>query len=413
VGWTTVRLQVTTPLFNGGATPEDGAGPEEGISGDAVRVASLRGAMRFWFRALAGLAVGPKLHKLAAVERRVFGGTDVSSPVKLRILDQPPLTPPGQPEFAKEDGRWIVYLLGQGLGDLRFQRVRRPYVAPGEHVSVQFRVAGGEPEGALVLASLWLLCAYGGLGARTRRGFGGLRIVDVDGPLPAPWTPSALKSPNLAHYEKLTSLWPDGSVGACMRILRDLVGGDDFDPSGAWSSGPPTYPVLSRSYAPARTSGGKTFPGWDSVLAHAGEQLRYFRAEKDYPNAGYRPRIKTPEWDEVVRGQRSRFALGALGLPVVYKDGYEVHADLGRGSRSEKLRRASPLWLRPVGGDKDWRLLSFAFQGEFLPEGDDGPAVHVWKDRRQDKPVVVSRSDVVDRTGRWIDAMGNDASFKR
>jgi CRISPR/Cas system CMR-associated protein Cmr1 (group 7 of RAMP superfamily) len=45
--WTTLTLQVTTPLFNGGADPDGSAGfrPEREAG---VRVASIRGAMRFW-----------------------------------------------------------------------------------------------------------------------------------------------------------------------------------------------------------------------------------------------------------------------------------------------------------------------------------------------------------------------------
>ena len=36
-------------------------------------------------------------------------------------------------------------------------------------------------------------------------------------------------------------------------------------------------------------------------------------------------------------------------------------------AETEELRRASPLWLRPVGAGDPWRLLTFAFQARFLP----------------------------------------------
>jgi len=45
--WTTLTLRVSSPLFNGGADQASDAG---------VRASSIRGAMRFWFRALAGCA---------------------------------------------------------------------------------------------------------------------------------------------------------------------------------------------------------------------------------------------------------------------------------------------------------------------------------------------------------------------
>src|SRR5579863_4570864 len=99
--WTTLTLQVTTPLFNGGADPDGSAGfrPDHEAG---VRVASVRGAMRFWFRALAGVLTGPDLPLLAALERRVFGGAgdgtrdsagSAASPVLLRIPKQPPVVP--------------------------------------------------------------------------------------------------------------------------------------------------------------------------------------------------------------------------------------------------------------------------------------------------------------------------------
>jgi hypothetical protein len=66
-----------------------------------------------------------------------------------------------------------------------------------------------------------------------------------------------------------------------------------------------------------------------------------------------------------------------------------------------------------VGGDGDWRLLSFAFQGEFLPGGDAGPAVHLWRDKQQGKPLSIEHADVVERTTRWIDGMRDDKSFVR
>jgi hypothetical protein len=417
VGWTTLHLEVTTPLFNGGADPS-GEGPPGGADRTGVRVPSLRDAMRFWFRALAGLAVGPELRLLAAVERQVLGSTDATSPVKLRIPAQPPLSSPGRPDFIQGPlGRWVGYLLGQGLAPLKEGRpyVSRRYVVPGKRFDLQIRITGKQDDAALVIASLWLLCAYGGLGARPRRGFGGLRILGATGPLPTPWDGESVRTPGLGHYERLTWLWPDYPVGACMRQLKNLIEAHDgrFNPTHAWMAKPPTYPVLSKTHTIAGTSGGGTFRQWPDVLAHAGEQLRWFRASRDHPEVRYHPKIKTPEWTEVVTGPGDHFGLGALGLPVVYKDRV-VNADYGRGSNAEPpLRRASPLWLRPVGDNRTgWRLLSYAFLGEFLPsEGAEPLSVHIWRAGQRGKPVTVTDDDIVERTTKWIATMREDKSF--
>jgi hypothetical protein len=438
--WTTVTLQVTTPLFNGGADPDGSAGfrPDHEAG---IRVASIRGAMRFWFRALAGVLTGQNLDLLASLERRVFGGIsdgadNTGSPLLLRIPKQPPVVPvSGSHSFLaprhlslrdrrQHESRWLLYLMGQGLGDLAGCKVRRPYVDVGQEFQLKlaFRHTAGEDADArnaiegLAVASLWLMCTYGGVGARTRRGFGGVRVIAAGGPgsdgalpLPDPWRePASLLTPGLAYYEGLTRIWPDGPVAACMRYIAVLAGTRSFDP--AWT-GPPSFPVLSRSHTRAATS-GKTFGDWSETLIHAGGQLRHFRADRANPGGGvrYDPFIETPEWASVIHGDDDHFPLGALGLPVVYKDNYVVNAD-GENPSEPPRRRASPLWLRAVGAGNRWRLLSFAFQDEFLPPMPaDSPGVHLWSGTARGKPLRVTDDDVKRQTDRWIDVLRDDDS---
>jgi CRISPR-associated protein Cmr1 len=402
--WTTIRVQVTTPLFNGGASAQPDAD-------GGLRVSSLRGAMRYWFRALAGIGVGDNLAGLARLESRVFGTTHHASPVKLRILDPPPVTADARPDWCDgPDGRPIIYLLGQGHGDLRDRTVTKPYVEPGTDIHLQARFGDDAPVASAMLASLWLLCTYGGIGARTRRGFGGLRIVDVDGDLPTPWTPDTLRSPGMDFYQKLTNLWPTGPIGACMLQIKNIAErGNRDDPPvpfalGPANAAPPAYPMFSKQHTAAGLSGGDPFLSWHGALAHAGEQLRFFRARKSTPGVPYHPQVKTPEWLEVVHGEDSRFGLGALGLPVVYKEGYTVNAH----GPSGELRRASPLWLRPAGADRNWRLLSFAFRCTLLP---DDARIELRHGPRHVKYLTTDRADVVTRTAEWIDSLAADEDF--
>lgn len=418
MAWTTLTLQVTTPLFNGGADPGGQAG--FGSSEEAgVRVAPIRGAMRFWFRALAGTVAGPDLRLLAGLERQVFGDAGFASPVQLRVPSQPRATGRSSPEFLDgETGKWITYLLGQGL--TKYDRntgrflLTRSYLEVGQEFDLKLRFTD-EDSGALALAALRLCCMYGGLGARVRRGFGGVRIIKVDGPLPGPWTETALKGKGLTDYAGVRSLRPVAELAACRGMLatkcpaklRDLdrpADAADFDDNWA---GPPPYPVLSADWSLVGLSGQRS-GAWQGTLRHAGEQLRHFRAseENGSPRARYSPRIETPEWLDVVHGPSDRFAVGALGLPVVYKDGYAVNVDRG----SEKLRRASPLWLRAVESKGEWRLLSFAFLGQFLP-GPDAPGVHLWNAAGQGKRLSVAEEDVRSLTGQWITQLRADRSF--
>jgi CRISPR-associated protein Cmr1 len=421
-GWATLEMEVTTPLFNGGAAAvgKDGK-PEPDLTG--IRAPSLRGAMRFWFRALAAIITGADTALLAKLEHDVFGHTDHASPVRLRIPSQPPLTPAdGKHSFLparnapprerqQHPGHWIVYLLGQGLGDLRATTVTRPYVAPGEsfELKVSFRrdIEHAEGAAALAIASLWLACAYGGIGGRSRRGFGGVRITGTSGHLPSPWDAATVTSPGLAHYEQLSQLWPSGPVGQCVPFLKPLVQRHGGRFGFAQWDAPPPFPVLSKEHTIAGVSGGEAFSDWAGVLAYAGEQLRRFRASKNYPAAPYHPQIKTPEWDEVVWGNGEHFGLGALGLPVVYKGGSQVDVISGR----DTLRRASPLWLRPVGAGDDWRLLSFAFCGQFLP-GPDRAAVYLRQEGRQPRKLTVTDDDTAELASAWINKLAADEWFK-
>lgn len=429
--WTTLHMRVSTPLFNGGADPDGTAGlrPDQEAG---IRPASLRGAMRFWFRALAGIVTGPDLNLLARIEHAVFGHTDHESPIRLRIPRQPALTYPADshtflprtrtaaPEQARA-ARWIIYLLGQGLGDLQALALRRPYVGPGQSFDLKLgfarRDADSEAIAALAVASLWLACAYGGIGGRVRRGFGGLRILGADGWLPAPWDAASVCSPDLRHYEvlprgdgkdTLRRLWPTGAAGQCVTHLKPLVQriGREYAVT-PWAE-LPSFPVLSRTHTLAGTSGGEPFAGWAEVASYAGEQLRRFRASEDYPGAKYQPKIKTPEWQAVIHGGGVHFGLGALGLPVVYKQSNKVNADRGA---TAQLRRASPLWLRPVGSADAWRLLSFAFCGAFLP-GPDAPAIYLRRPGGQPKSVTVSDDDITELASAWITGIAADEWFQ-
>lgn len=399
--WTTLHMEVTTPLFNGGADPEREAGGQPG-----VRVPSLRGAMRFWFRALVGGVTGPDLALLAALEREVFGSTDASCPVPLRI----PNPPVQRAARVEQINRWIVYLLGQGLGDLRNQKASRPYVPPGEKFEVKLRLRNvgrdrhvDENIGALTLASLWLLSAYGGLGARTRRGFGGVHITGVEGWLPSPWTAESILSPDLNHYEVRKFLWPDGAVGKC---LIPLIKKHGIDYRNAWPV-PPTFPVLHREHTIAAANGGEYFNAWSDTLSQAGWELRNFRASQDHPCVPYHPERKTPEWNDVIWGPVDHFPIGALGLPVVFKkNGPSVNVE----RQGNPLRRASPLWLRAVGSGDKWLLFSFAFLGEFLP-GPDAPGVNLRNGNRPPRSLRIETDDVRRLAKQWMVEMAADRSF--
>ena len=145
-----VTLETVTPLFLGGSDPR--GEPE-------LRAASFRGALRFWLRALLGGVLGDRPNEIFKHESEVFGSTDHASPV-------------------------VVQVEPHNLESKNFN--------PLPHKQVPFRFKGFNPdqrfdiqllslsEVALEQAkkALQLLCYLGGLGRRSRRGFGSLQVTE-------------------------------------------------------------------------------------------------------------------------------------------------------------------------------------------------------------------------------------------
>lgn len=437
MSWITLHMRVTTPLFNGGADPHG----YDGLRADhepGIHPASIRGAMRFWLRAFAGIVAGPDLDLLARVERRVLGGLSAScgaaaSPVRLRIPDPPEAcTDDPRPAFVTSGGTGLHYLLGLGLSERDDSgpknaklRLTRAFVAPGARFQLRLRFTD-DNAGVLALAALWMMCAYGGVGSRVRRGFGGLRIHSAEGDLPGPWNARTICTPWLDDYDQLDRR-PDPLPDRClypatealrqsMASLRAIVveEGGRFG-FGTWQT-PPSYPVLHKKFTRATLSGPRGAT-WEKVVGQAGAQLRECRTVPAGRTGRNRHtaewgRIVKPEADGEQRGDDTRFRLGAYGLPVVFHDKdaddtWTVNADSGSGAQAEILRRASPIWLRPVaGGRGQWGLLSFAFLGQFLPET-DASGVHLWHAGQQvpDLDLDVTNQDVESVVDTWFDAM--------
>ncbi|MFW6638514.1 type III-B CRISPR module RAMP protein Cmr1 [Nocardiopsis algeriensis] len=423
--WKTLSIEVATPVFSSAGTP----GEEHLDTRPEIRVSSLRGGMRFWLRAMAAAYVGDDLHRLREVEDRVMGSTGHSSPIKMRIPRQPE---PSEQELRKlledrDQRQWIGYLLGPGL-TTKGQPTTKDFIPPGRVFPLKVRCDGKEQEDLdayrCALAALWLSLTYGGVGSRIRRGFGGLKIVGAEEGLPWESGSSLMTTPGLEHYTRAEGLLFTGPAAECRPSLRRICAdvlkkNPDSLREHDWREEPVApFPVLGEEHTQARIDGGWRASSWQQVLAKAGEELRYFRAEVDADTQGrYSPPVKTKGWLDVVHDRRKRekrLPMAALGLPLVYKDSYEVRvtrpSDGGRGV--EQMRRASPLWLRAVGSKNQWRLFSFAFYSEFLPESDD-VRVNLWKGKQEGRELEVTTDDAHALTQSWIEEIGEGKSFIR
>jgi len=160
--------RVTTPLFLGGANPETDA---------ELRPSTLKGLLRFWFRAIAL----SRLHEYSEVknlENDIFGSTEKQSSFLLTI-DQ-------QEELSKINSgdNWQGYpglrYLGYGVVD-RNGKTTRPYLKPGGYFTVRLRAKKEAPKEAAFFLPLTLqaLGLFGAAGSRSRNGFGSLSLESL------------------------------------------------------------------------------------------------------------------------------------------------------------------------------------------------------------------------------------------
>ena len=184
--------RVVTPMFCGGAEPDKRA---------ELRPSSFKGVLRFWWRALAWSRLGGDLGQIKQQEDALFGSADGGrSSVSMQFV---PGAEPGSVAAGEvltvsrsgggpvvgEGARYLGFGVMRGFGKQRGQLTRACLRSPFEF-TVRMRVREGarnESDHRSQLASLVdaLIClgTHGGMGAKSRKGYGSLvlRSLIVDG----------------------------------------------------------------------------------------------------------------------------------------------------------------------------------------------------------------------------------------
>ena len=187
----------STPAFLGGADTQ----------AESLRPPSIKGALRFWWRAQAWgpmLAAANKdaakaLAALHVEEGRLFGSAAGDTGggqgvFLLRVKKQSCSTVVDSVQLAKdiEFDPWLAYLAGPGLADAANLRLKRDAIQGKFELECVFRRPRAREDAAAdlheVAKTLWLLGILGGLGSRSRRGWGSLSLQSLSGDdaLPAP-----------------------------------------------------------------------------------------------------------------------------------------------------------------------------------------------------------------------------------
>ncbi|GIW29299.1 MAG: type III-B CRISPR module RAMP protein Cmr1 [Meiothermus sp.] len=182
-GWIELErtYRLLTPLFGGGVNPKY-ADPVS-----AVRATEIKGQLRFWWRA--ARAGGLSLQAMREQEAELFGASSgdkgLASPLVLEIepldlgqerepfyLEPGKSFPKNRPEIAPG---YVAFPLQSNRQDPKNYPVR---------VGVRFRLRLRYPERVRqeIEAALWAWEHFGGVGGRTRRGFGAIWPEDATPP---------------------------------------------------------------------------------------------------------------------------------------------------------------------------------------------------------------------------------------
>lgn len=383
------KYRLITPLFGGGVE----AGKPDPIT--AVRGASVRGQLRFWWQATRA-GHYPTLDALKQAEDCLWGAASKAGLVELavEVLDEGQDEPPFEVRLNKR-GNYQAYSRSQiapAYAAFPLQPDRDTLKAwdPETHVVTPLRVGvsfqlrltypaqPGQECAAVgitdiareVEASLWAWECFGGVGARTRRGFGALALTHIDGKEYVPPTAENLAEILANQYEQhvLTTYRHDG-------IARL-----------------PKPPEQLRLVTRPR----QQQPLWERPLdawSHLINRLSDFRQWRDRasPESPNQPgRSRWPEPDAIRMEAKvhhpfhpprlfmKKYPRAVFGLPIVvhFKDREDPEDYTIQGADSGFDRMASPLILRPyrcaADNGEGYIGLALVLEGDRLPPGGIG-----------------------------------------
>lgn len=376
----TYLIQVITPIFGGGVK----AGENDPIT--LIRPSSIRGHLRFWWRATRG-AKFESSEQLRQREGEIWGTTNNPSPVSIEVAVQ-------NYGISSECARYEwnpQKSRGEGGYDLRWSR---PFDTRGSPLPYAlFPFQGKAPESSdpkepskmvisasfrLILhipnsnrmeyfrpiyneqresknlpllfekdndverdidAALWAWLNFGGVGARSRRGCGALYCIQSD-PLDEDLTPPNLHEfkvwlkGRISYYE-LSSALRDWPTFAARVLLKE-----GEDPISCWENCVEIMKDLRQGVGIGRDSGSRGRPGrsrWPEpeslrnlALAQKGLRTR--------PNNWHPPDSRIRE---------IAFPRVEFGMPIIIEiRGEDIKPTLQPNAEHDRM--ASPLILRPI-----------------------------------------------------------------
>ncbi len=313
-----ITLETVTPLFLGGADPR--GAPE-------LRAASVRGALRYWLRALLGGVLGDSdLNALRQAESAVFGSTESASPVVVRVEAPGSLTTDNFRPLPHSTQKVFTF----------------PAISPGSTVRLFLSPrppSNSLPEPAPGALAVFLL--LGGLGKRSRRGFGSFAVQATDEGFPV--QPSCYKDAESFKKALSSALEQARSSISQWSKQRGIASNSPANP--------PAFPVLHDAHAKVLFC-QKPFSDWETAMKEFWELLRShsYRDNRVFGFAGGQRRQASPLHLRIVR-TRGGYHILLTALRTRFQ-GTQPDWDVMQRFLNDAAQRWQGTWI--FGGNQEW-----------------------------------------------------------
>lgn len=321
MNWKSYEIELITPCFCAGADQQKAE----------IRIPSIRGQIRWWFRALGGNAIE---------ETALFGsvhGNTISSSLTFRLPNPPRSDKAVNLENLSFKNDYLFWPLRPTKQSQQLRGVLMPPVSFSLLMTVQRQgIRSGLLEKADAAIQLWIL--LGAIGTRCRRGAG--------------------------------SLWPSGETLSDEQALRKTISGL------LGKFGKPGVQVFTLN-ATVKTA--------EEALRNLGNWLKQWRA-------GSTSSVSNPQkWGlndhNAGLGKTKTVFRPVLGLPLTqrYQDGFSVETQYDKAEG----RWASPLHLKVIRLGQTYAPLAVYFPEHAIPEGSE-LQIGALKGRERPYPVTLS-----------------------
>lgn len=318
----TREYELITPLFGGGVTTKQA----DEIS--VIRATEIRGHLRFWWRATRGGQFAT-LETLKKAEDKIFGSTDVYSAlqIEIEVENRGQNFPPqndlkGNPQPINKIQSPLSYVAFSLRDENNAQII--------ENVGFVVKLSYPSELTNDVNAALWAWELFGGLGARTRRGFGSIQNKNY-----LPMNKNAIEI--------------DIQNGLSINLSR-----------GNWLSDVPHLQAFASTKYKITSPRNTMIDTW-KYLIDSYQRFRQFRRPTPFrsrsnwtePDAIRRlfPRCVHPR-HSIPKTTVDKFPRANFGLPIIFKFMGEADGDPPvttlEGHSEKQKRLASPLIFRVV-----------------------------------------------------------------